>query len=110
MNMDYCLEKYGVGVHILARHPGRIRERLIEAFTQQILHASGPDSRGDVPERIEQMILEQRDRVSADRSEPTGALARTVMGMSEEEATAEAEQVLHILAELESVWDERRSS
>ena len=109
MNLNYALEKYGSGTGILARHPGRIRERLIEAFERQILSAGGPDSHGDVPDRIEQMIREQIERVSSDRSEPTGALRRTVEAMSEEEAVHEAERVLHILAELEMVRENRRA-
>jgi hypothetical protein len=42
-DVHYTHGKLGTGVEILARHPGRVQERLIEAF-HHALHAVDPDA------------------------------------------------------------------
>ncbi|MDP9392855.1 MAG: hypothetical protein M3Q27_00700 [Actinomycetota bacterium] len=96
MEIGYALEKVGVGMSILARHPGRIRERLLAAFTEQILFA--PTEGKGIPDEVGrrlQAVKDQASRIPGVGNE--GALAATFAVIDENEAE-------EIVGELEWIY------
>jgi len=92
---DYASEKFGAGVLTLAEAPGRIKERLLDAYLSQVMRAHPPDAglSAEITKRINDLDA-RMTRVS--EPAPNGTIAATVDAMTEEEASELAREIVEL--------------
>jgi hypothetical protein len=95
----YALEKLGSGLSILAGHPGRIRERMQDAYIGQMMRT--PTSGAGIPEEVGRSIAALHDRMaSTEAVADEGRIAATVAKMTEDEAQEIVQEIERIYYEL----------
>jgi hypothetical protein len=83
-----------IGISILATHPGRIRERLIEAFHKELHLIQADDIAGpDLSVDAKPYWQKVQAAVTAQHDEKEGSYAPSIEAMTEEEASRIAEMI-----------------
>jgi hypothetical protein len=91
-----AIEKFHVGIRILATHPGKVQERLIAAF---VPHISSIDPTADIPDeelREEFIALMERVTKRGPLSDSKGSIHHTIGRMYAKIAVPIAEEVLYL--------------
>ena len=92
---DYAYEKLAAGVHVLATHPGRVRERLIAAFHTSLVQVP----RGTLSDEPREIWGNVWDRVTAIKgTEKSGSLEPSINALDEDEAVKVAEMIMTVEA------------
>jgi hypothetical protein len=101
MAANYAREKFTAGLHILAEGQGDRRQRLVDAYVEQVGHAE-PDKQ--LPPAMAKHIeaLHVRMTSVAQKGEE-GSVAATVAAMSDEEVGAAVEEILSIALKLQTL-------
>ena len=106
MDLPYISGRLGSGVQILATHPGRINERLIEAFNMQLYGIPADAFDGDVKDlNVEARTFWRKvwnAVASAPKDEERGVFAPSIEVLSENEASSIAQLVVSVDAMVES--------
>lgn len=93
------LEKLGLGLHVLATHPGGVRERLLAAF-QQGLYAVGPISLPGSARGMWDEVWKAVTSTRVDNLERSFALSIATLGEAEASDLAERIWTIHSL----TIW------
>ncbi len=105
MDLIYISGRLGEGVQILTTHPGRIKERLTEAFNKQLygITADAFDDNDDLYVEARTFWRKVWDAVaSAPKDEERGVFAPSIEVLSENEASSIAQLVVSVDAMVES--------
>lgn len=108
MGLNYATEKFSNARRALASHPGRVRERLRDAWTY---HLAFIEPERDIPD------LDMREEFDNHKTQMTsgipengeGTIAASARAMSEDDALEEAEWILAFLYRLEGLKEEMES-
>jgi hypothetical protein len=91
MSIGYAWEKLHVGVLILASGNDSVQERLGRAYANSIMRLTPEDLPEAIREKFEQL---EEEMTSVAPSGDEGRIAATTQAMSEEAASALAEQIV----------------
>lgn len=95
----YALEKLGTGLSILESHPGRILERLQDAYVSQMVRT--PSEGSGISEDLGRSIEELHHRLTSREPEgDEGSIAATFAMMTEDEAVDVVTEIQRIYHEL----------
>lgn len=90
MGIYYSLEKLGFGVHVLATHQGRVKDRLLVAF-QQGLYAVGPASLPGQARTIWEGVWREVTAIKA--CGEAGSFKPSIAALAEEQASGLPEKI-----------------
>jgi len=92
MTIQYAQEKFHQAINTLATNPGRIQERVIDAWIYGLIHI---EPERDLPKEVLEEFLDRKKEITkGSAAEGEGLIASTVNGMSEDEAMEEASWIL----------------
>jgi hypothetical protein len=98
----YALEKLGEALHELVTHPGRVQERLGEAFTFLVRIRPGELPAGE----LRQLLIGIKDDLTFEQAKgKEGRLGATLLGLSDEDASAIAARILRLYEGLGELLD-----
>jgi hypothetical protein len=79
-----AVDKFATGCRVLAIHPGRPHQRLLDAYRSQVMHAHPPAS--EIPVDIAERIEDLHARLTSAPDQGDGTIAASVWAMSDDEA------------------------
>jgi hypothetical protein len=94
----YAREQFSAAVRILAESRGRIKERLLDAYRLQVIHAI-PAQAGLSP-AIRRRLTDLERRMTGSSPADNDKVAATIAAMSENEAVEIAREIVYLAWEI----------